>query len=79
MLRQRAISSRIAYTLMGGVMTAAGYAIAIRNSFQLSSPGDGTLLTMGLLPTIAGMIAGFLYTASSRRHGSGGAFSKVVV
>src|ERR1700676_4517270 len=45
MLRQRAISSRFAYALMGGAMAAAGYAIAIRNSFQLSSPGDGTLLT----------------------------------
>ncbi len=61
MLRQSAISSRLAYALMGGAMAAAGYAIAIRNSSQLSSPGDGTLLTMGLLPTIAGMMAGFLY------------------
>jgi hypothetical protein len=61
MLRQLAISSRFAYALMGGAMTAAGYVIAIRNSLQLSSPADGTLLTMGLLPTIAGMIAGFLY------------------
>jgi hypothetical protein len=61
MLRQRAISSRLAYALMGGVMTAAGYAIAIRNSLQLVSAGDGVLLTMGLLPTVAGMIAGFLY------------------
>jgi vacuolar-type H+-ATPase subunit I/STV1 len=59
MLRQRANSSRIAYTLMGGAMAAAGYAIAIRNS--LFSPGVGILLTIGLLPIIAGMIAGFLY------------------
>jgi hypothetical protein len=59
MLRQCAISSRIAYTLMGGAMAAAGYAIAIRNS--LFSPGVGILLTIGLLPIIAGMIAGFLY------------------
>ena len=34
---QRAISSRVAYALMGGVMAAAGYAIAIRNDFQLVS------------------------------------------
>ena len=61
MLRRRAISSRFAYALMGGAMAAAGYAIAIRNSFQLVSSGDGSLLTMGLLPAIAGMIAGFLY------------------
>jgi hypothetical protein len=61
MLRRLAVFSRFAYGLMGGVMAAAGYAIAIRNSLQLASPGDGTLLTVGLLPTIAGMIAGFLY------------------
>ena len=61
MLRQRAISSRTAYALMGGVMAATGYAIAIRNSMQLFTPSSGTLLTIGLLPTIAGMFAGFLY------------------
>jgi len=62
MLRQRAISSRIAYGLMGGAMAAASYAIAIRNSLELFPPGAGTVLTLGLLPTIAGMIAGFLYS-----------------
>jgi hypothetical protein len=61
MLRQRLISSRIAYALMGGAMAAVGYAIAIRNSLQLLPPGSGTVLTIGLLPTIAGMISGFLY------------------
>jgi len=59
LLRQRAIASRLAYTLMGGAMAAAGYAIAIRN--DLFSAGVGTLLTVGLLPVVAGMIAGFLY------------------
>jgi hypothetical protein len=62
MLRQRAISSRIAYALMGGAMAAAGYAIAIRNSLQLSAPASGVMLTIGLLPTIGGMITGFLYS-----------------
>jgi hypothetical protein len=61
MLRQRAISSRIAYALMGGAMAAAGYAIAIRNSLLLFPPGAGTVLTIGLLPVVAGMISGFLY------------------
>lgn len=61
MLRWGAISSRFAYALMGGAMAALGYATAIRNSVQPLSPGDGALLTMGLLPTIAGMMAGFLY------------------
>ena len=61
MLRRFAISSRFAYGLMGGVMASVGYAIAIRNHLQFNAPGDGTLLTLGLLPTTAGMIAGFLY------------------
>jgi hypothetical protein len=60
-LRQWTISSRLAYGLMGGVMAAASYGIAIRNHIQLAAPGDGTVVTIGLLPTIAGMIGGFLY------------------
>jgi hypothetical protein len=60
-MRQQAISSRIAYALMGGVMAAIGYAIAMRNSVQLSTPEGGTVLSIGLLPTIAGMLSGFLY------------------
>jgi hypothetical protein len=61
MLRQRAISSRIAYAFMGGAMAAASYAIAMRNGFLLVPPTDGTEITLGLLPTVAGMISGFLY------------------
>jgi hypothetical protein len=61
LLRQSAISSRMAYALMGGVMAAVGYAFAIRNSLPLSPSGSGTMLTIGLLPTIGGMFAGFLY------------------
>ncbi|WP_244521506.1 hypothetical protein [Bradyrhizobium sp. DOA9] len=60
-LRQWAISSRFAYGLMGGVMAAVSYGIAIRNHIQLAAPGDGTVVTIGLLPAIAGMIGGFLY------------------
>jgi hypothetical protein len=61
LLQQQRISSRIAYALMGGVMAAIGYAIAMRNSVQLSAPETGAVLSIGLLPTIAGMLAGFLY------------------
>ena len=60
-LRQWTISSRLAYGLMGGIMAAVSYCIAIRNHIQFAAPGDGTVVTMGLLPTIAGMIGGFLY------------------
>lgn len=60
-LRQWTVSSRLAYGLMGGVMAAVSYGIAIRNHIQLAAPGDGSVMTVGLLPTIAGMIGGFLY------------------
>jgi hypothetical protein len=60
-LRQAAISSRIAYALMGGVMAATGYGFAIRNGLMLSPPASGSEITSGLLPAVAGMFAGFLY------------------
>jgi hypothetical protein len=60
-LRRRAISSRLAYALMGGAMTAFSYAIALRNGLLLSAPRHGSEITAGLLPMLAGMIAGFLY------------------
>ncbi|MCP3469614.1 hypothetical protein NLM33_04630 [Bradyrhizobium sp. CCGUVB1N3] len=61
MLRQWTISSRLAYGLMGGIMAAVSYGIAIRHHIQLAAPGDDMVVTIGLLPTIAGMIGGFLY------------------
>ena len=61
MLRRRAVSSRLAYALMGGAMAAASYAIVLHNRLLLAQPNSGTAITAGLLPTAAGMIAGFLY------------------
>jgi hypothetical protein len=61
MLRRCAISGRLAYALMGGAMAAASYAIVLRNGLLLASPDAGTVMTAGLLPTLAGMMAGFLY------------------
>jgi hypothetical protein len=61
LLRGRAVSSRFAYALMGGVMAASSYAIAWRNGLVLSPPDPGSEITAGLLQTFAGMIAGFLY------------------
>ncbi|UVO34044.1 hypothetical protein KUL72_21290 [Bradyrhizobium arachidis] len=60
-LRQWTISSRLAYGLMGGIVAAASYCVAVRNHIQLAAPGDGAVVTIGLLPTIAGMFGGFLY------------------
>jgi len=52
LLRQWTVSSRLAYGLMGGVMAAVSYGIAIRNHIQLAAPGDGTVVTIGLTPPI---------------------------
>jgi hypothetical protein len=61
LLRDCRISSRFAYAVMGGVMAAASYTIALRNGLMLSPPEPGSYITAGLLPTFAGMMAGFLY------------------
>jgi hypothetical protein len=60
-LRERAVSSRVAYGLMGGVMAAASYTIILRNGLLLAPPDSGSEITAGLLPTFAGMLSGFLY------------------
>jgi hypothetical protein len=60
-LRDRAVSSRFAYALMGGAMAASSHVIALRNGWLLSPPDPGSEITAGLLPTFAGMMAGFLY------------------
>jgi hypothetical protein len=61
LLRDCRMSSRFAYAVMGGVMAAASYTIALRNGLMLSPPQLGSHITAGLLPTFAGMMAGFLY------------------
>jgi hypothetical protein len=60
-LRERAVSGRLAYALMGGAMAAFSYAVVLRNGLLLAPPSSGSEITAGLLPTFAGMIAGFLY------------------
>jgi hypothetical protein len=62
LLRQRAISNRGAYGVLGGVMAASSYVIALRNGFLLFPPSGGTEITSALLPTVAGSLAGFLYS-----------------
>jgi hypothetical protein len=61
LLRERAVSGRLAYALMGGTMAASSYAIALHNGLLLSSPASGSVVTAGLLTAFAGMMAGFLY------------------
>lgn len=60
-LRQRAMAGRLEYALMGGAMAAASYAVALQNGMLLSQPPAGSEVSAGLLPTMAGLIAGFLY------------------
>lgn len=60
-LRNRAISGRLAYVMMGGITAACSYAIVLRNGLLLSQPNAGSEITTGLLPVFAGMMAGFLY------------------
>jgi len=60
-LRQFNICSRIAYALIGGVMAATSYLLAMRNGLLLFPPPPGSEATAGLLPAAAGMLAGFLY------------------
>jgi len=61
LLQQARIVSRFGYALMGGVMAAASYGIAILGSTTSLPGAGGAVLTIGLLPTVAGMICGFLY------------------
>jgi hypothetical protein len=61
LLRGRAISSRVAYALTGGVMGAISYAIVLRNGLVLTPPDAGSEMTAGVMPAIAGMMCGFLY------------------
>ena len=60
-LRQFNICSRVAYALIGGVVAATGYSLAMRNGLMPFAPPSGSEITAGLLPTAAGMLAGFLY------------------
>jgi hypothetical protein len=60
-LRQFSIRSRAAYALIGGAMAATSYLLAMRNGLSLFSVPAGSEITAGLLPTAAGVLAGFLY------------------
>lgn len=42
-------------------MAATSYLLALRNGLLLVPPKGGSEITLGLLPTAAGMLAGFLY------------------
>lgn len=61
LLRQRRMCSRMAYALTGAGMIIAAYALSLQNGWLLAPPPSGSELTAGLLPAVAGAIAGFLY------------------
>lgn len=60
-LRHFGVYSRWAYSIMGGIAAAIAYAMAARYGILASSPSAGTWLSAGLLPTLAGVLSGFLY------------------
>jgi hypothetical protein len=55
------VGSRAAYALIGGVASAGGYAISLQQGLMPPLPYDGVAVTAGILPTLTGMVAGFLY------------------
>ena len=55
------VGSRGAYALIGGVAAAGGYALSLQQGLMLLPPFDGAIVTAGILPTLAGMVAGFIY------------------
>jgi hypothetical protein len=61
LLQSRMMAGRLSYALMGGVMTAVGHLLALRYGLYLAPPATGSTVTSGVLPVLAGMIAGFLY------------------
>ena len=54
--------SRAVYAVFGGLASAAGYAVALRYGLVWVPPIPGTLITAGILPTLGGMVAGFVYS-----------------
>ena len=61
LLQSRSMAGRLSYALMGGVMMAVGHVLALRYGLYLAPPATGSMVTSGVLPVLAGMIAGFLY------------------
>src|SRR6476646_2586343 len=61
LMRQLGTGSRFAYGLMGLVAGAAAYAASLRYGLDLGTIPSGAMFTAGILPAIAGALAGFLY------------------
>ena len=68
MCRGFRVGSRAAYALVGGVASALGYAISLKQGLMPPLPYDGVAITAGILPTLTGMVAGFLYSQFAGRE-----------
>lgn len=66
-LRHVGIGSRASYGLMGAVAAALGYVIAWATEVWTVNPVTGAFVTAAILPTVVGMISGFLYAQLARR------------
>jgi hypothetical protein len=61
MCRGFGVGSRAAYALIGAVAAAGGYALSVQQGLVPAPVYDGVTVTAGILPTLTGMVAGFLY------------------
>jgi hypothetical protein len=75
--RSSGIGSRAAYALIGGLAAALGYALALRHGLALLPAIEGTTITAGVLPTVVGMCAGFLYGQFAGRELMASANAKI--
>jgi hypothetical protein len=55
------VGSRAIYAVIGGIASASGYAISLQQGLMPPLPYYGVVITAGIVPTLAGMVAGFLY------------------
>jgi hypothetical protein len=55
------IGSRRAYAMIGAFAAIVGYAISVQQDLMLLPPYEGAMVTAGIFPALAGMVAGFLY------------------
>src|SRR5262245_8198262 len=67
-LRRLRLGARGAYALMGGLAGIIGYAVALSTGLAFASPVPGAVVAAGILPLVAGMIAGLLYNHVAGRE-----------
>lgn len=62
------VGRHAAYAMIGGLAAAGGYALSLQQGLMPPPPYEGVRITAGILPTLTGMVAGFLYCQFARRE-----------